>query len=74
MKILTKNKQDELLIRIVANEIIASTSIDKVEELKQHVENAFEMAEIIGGIKGAKKVQRTVERCMEMRRLTIKEG
>ena len=64
MKILTKNQQDELLLRIVANEIIATTSIDEMEELKQHIENAFEMATIIGGIDGAKKVQRSIEKYM----------
>ena len=73
VKILTKKKQDELLIRIVANEIIANTSIDKVKELKQHVENAFEMAEIIGGIEGARKVQRSIARYMWRRHMTIKE-
>ena len=64
MKILTKKMQDELLLRIVANELIAVTSIDEGEELKQHIENAFEMAEIIGGIDGARKVQRSIEKYM----------
>ena len=64
MKILTKKQQDELLLRIVANEIIAVTSIDEGEELKQHIENAFEMADIIGGLDGAKKVQRSIEKYM----------
>lgn len=64
MKIITKNQQDELLIRIVANELIAVTSIDEGEELKQHIENAFEMAAIIGGIDGAKKVQNSIEKYM----------
>lgn len=64
MKILTKKQKDEILLRIVANEIIAVTSIDEVEELKQHIENAFEMANIIGGIDGARKVQRSIEKYM----------
>lgn len=61
MKILTKKQKDEILLRIVANEIIAVTTIDEGEELKQHIENAFEMANIIGGVDGAKKVQRSIE-------------
>lgn len=64
MRILTKKQQDELLLRITANEIIAVTSIDEGEELKQHVENAFTMADIIGGLNGAKKVQRSIEKYM----------
>ena len=64
MKILTKKQKDEILLRIVANEIIAVTSIDEGEELKQHIENAFEMANIIGGIDGARKVQRSIEKYM----------
>lgn len=64
MKILTKKQQDELLLRITANEIIAVTSIDEGEELKQHIENAFTMADIIGGLDGARKVQRSIEKYM----------
>ena len=64
MKILTKKQKDEILLRIVANEIIAVTSIDEGEELKQHIENAFEMANIIAGIDGARKVQRSIEKYM----------
>lgn len=64
MKILTKKMQDELLLRITANEIIAVTSIDEGEELKQHIENAFTMADIIGGLDGARKVQRSIEKYM----------
>lgn len=64
MRILTKKQQEELLLRITANEIIAVTSIDEGEELKQHIENAFTMADIIGGIEGARKVQRSIEKYM----------
>lgn len=64
MKILTKKQLDELLLRITANEIIAVTSIDEGEELKQHIENAFTMADIIGGLDGARKVQRSIEKYM----------
>jgi len=64
VRILTKKQQEELLLRITANEIIAVTSIDEGEELKQHIENAFTMADIIGGIEGARKVQRSIEKYM----------
>lgn len=64
MKILTKKQKDEILLRIVANELIAVTTIDEGEELKQHIENAFEIANIIGGIDGARKVQRSIEKYM----------
>lgn len=64
MRILTKKKQEELLLRITANEIIAVTSIDDGEELKQHIENAFTMADIVGGIEGARKVQRSIKKYM----------
>lgn len=64
MRILTKKKQEELLLRITANEIIAVTSIDDGEELIQHIENAFTMADIVGGIEGARKVQRSIEKYM----------
>ena len=65
MKILTKKQKDEILLCIVANEIIAAQSIDDIEVWKQHIENAHEMAMIIGGIDGALKVIRSIEKYME---------
>ena len=64
MKILTKKQKDEILLCIVANEIIAVQSIDEIEVWKQHLENAHEMAMIIGGIDGALKVIRSIEKYM----------
>lgn len=62
MKILTKKQQDEILLCIVANEIISIKSIDEIDVWKQHLENAHEMAMIIGGIDGALKVIRSINK------------
>lgn len=61
MKILTKKKCDEILKRIVANEIIAIECDESdVEAQTKAIENRAEIAFIIGGIKGMDKVQNTI--------------
>ena len=60
MKILTKKKVDEILKRIVANEIIAIESIEDIKAYDKVAENNAEMAFLVGGIKGMNKVRDTL--------------
>lgn len=67
MKILTRKKQDEILKRLCANEIILDSYFPELGEESfcaaiKASENALEIANIVGGIKGVIKVKNTVER------------
>lgn len=62
MKLLTKNKQDELLKRIAACQIICNEYIDDIEAMDKMKENLASLAIEIGGCSGATKVQNTVRK------------
>lgn len=67
MKILTRKKQDEILKRLCANEIILDSYFPEFGEKSfceyiKASENSLEIANIVGGIKGVIKVKNTVER------------
>lgn len=63
MKILTKKKCDEILKRIVADEIIQiEYGLKNIEAEKQSTENMAEIAYLVGGIKGMNKVKNTVHK------------
>lgn len=59
MKILTKNKQDELLKHVAACQIICNKYIDDIEAMYKMTENLASLAIEIGGCSGASKVQNT---------------
>ena len=60
MKILTKKKVDEILKRIIENEILASESIMDIKSYDKVVENNAEMAFLVGGINGMNKIRDTL--------------
>lgn len=67
MKILTKKKQRQLLMRVAANEIMArqwpSGTLENEKECKEKTsENNLELAYAIGGVQGMKEVSRVVGR------------
>lgn len=66
MKILTKKKVDEILKRIIANEII---SIETPMDIDKHTcmaENNADIVYMVGGIKGMDKVINTIKREYEV--------
>lgn len=69
MKILTRKKQDDVLKRLVAIEVIfrhfwtqLDMKEDNVECMQKYVENLTEISYEVGGIKGMAKVYNTIER------------
>lgn len=60
MKILTKKKQDEILKRLVANNIIYLEGNGDAECIEKFADNGAEIAFLVGGIKGAEKMFNTV--------------
>ena len=60
MKILTNKKEDELLKRIAACQIIAANYIADIEALEQITENLSDMAIKIGGAYGISRVVKIV--------------
>lgn len=63
MKILSKKKCDEILKRIVANEIIQiEYGLRDIEAETKATENRADIAYLVGGIKGMNKVQNTVHK------------
>jgi hypothetical protein len=63
MKILSKKKCDEILKRIVANEIIQiEYGLRDIEAETKATENRADIAYMVGGIKGMNKVQNTVHK------------
>ena len=63
MKILSKNKCEEILKRITANEIIQiEYGLHDMEAETKETENRAEIAFIVGGIKGMDKVQNTLRK------------
>lgn len=62
MKLLTKNKQDELLKRIAACQIICNEYIDDIEAVDKMTENLASLAIEIGGCSGATKVQNAIRK------------
>lgn len=70
MKILTRKKQDEILKRLCANEIIRASYVSELGEESFYAtvresENSLEIANIVGGINGVIKVKNTVERMVK---------
>ena len=68
MKILTKKKQDEILKRIAANEIISGDAFAEkmtADSFTEIIENNAEIAFAVGGITGMVKTMNTVERYRE---------
>lgn len=66
MKILTRKKQDEILKRMVANEIIAVSCL-KPESFEKFIDNSTNIVYDIGGIKGLNKVSNTITKWIEER-------
>lgn len=63
MKILSKKKCDEILKRIVANEIIQiEYGLRDIEAETKATENRADIAYLVGGIKGMNKVQGTLKK------------
>lgn len=61
MKILRKKKCDEILKRIVANEIIQiEYGLRNMDAETKATENRADIAYIVGGIKGMNKVKNTI--------------
>lgn len=60
MKILTKKKADEILLRICANEIMVIGHVHNTDALTKIFENNAEIAYRVGGIRGMAKVKNTV--------------
>ena len=61
MKIITKKKADEILKRIIANEIIGIEYIEDIEAHTKFSENNADIAFEIGGMEGMTKVQNTLK-------------
>ena len=66
MKILTRKKQDEILKRLVANQIIAVADL-KLENFEKFIDNSAKIVYYIGGIKGLNKVSNTITKWSEER-------
>lgn len=66
MKILTRKKQDEILKRLSANEIIAISCL-KHESFEKFIDNSANIVYNIGGIKGLNKVSNTITKWLEER-------
>lgn len=63
MKVLSKKKCDEILKKIVANEIIQiEHGLRDIEAETKATENRADIAYLVGGIKGMNKVQNTVHK------------
>lgn len=56
MKLLTKNKQDELLKHVATCQIICNKYINDIEAMEKMTENLASLAIKIGGCSGATKV------------------
>lgn len=65
MKILTKKKVDEILKRIIANEIISIETPMDIDKRTCMAENNAEIVYMVGGIKGINKVINTINRKYE---------
>lgn len=65
MKILTRKKQDEIIKRICANEIIFLSQNKDIECIDKYMENSTEIAELVGGCDGALKYLFTVQEWLE---------
>ena len=61
MKIITKKKADEILKRIIANEIIGIEYIEDIDAHTKFSENNADIAFEIGGMEGMTKVQNTLK-------------
>ena len=66
MKILTRKKQDEILKRLAANEIIAISCL-KHECFEKFIDNSANIVYDIGGIKGMNKVRNTITNWLKER-------
>lgn len=65
MKILTRKKQDEIIKRICANEIIFLSQNKDIECIDKYMENSTEIAVLVGGFDGALKYLFTVKEWLE---------
>ena len=66
MKSLTRKKQDEILKRLAANEIIAINSMD-YKSYESYIDNSANIVYDIGGVKGMDKVRNTVTNWLKER-------
>ena len=66
MKILTRKKQDEILKRLTANEIIAMQCLE-IRCYEKFIDNSANIVYDIGGIKGMNKVRNTITNWLEER-------
>lgn len=66
MKILTRKKQDEILKRLAANNIIAIPCL-RPESFEKFIDNSVNIVYDIGGIKGLNKVSNTITKWLEER-------
>lgn len=55
MKILTRKKQDKIIQRIIANQIIFDSQNKNLEFFEKYVDNSHQMAELVGGFNGVMK-------------------
>ena len=61
MKILTTKQVSEILKRITANEIICVEYMKDIDAQTHLAENNAEIAYLVGGIKGMKKIRNTLK-------------
>ena len=61
MKILTQEQTDEILKRVMANEIMAMEYIHNEDVTSQMIDNNLEIIKLVGGIKGLVKIINTME-------------
>lgn len=66
MKILTRKKQDEILKRLSANNIIVISYLEP-ESFEKFIDNSANIVYDIGGIKGMNKVRNTITNWLEER-------
>lgn len=69
MIILTRKKQNEILKRLCANEIIFRHEMNAlplceewVECSRQYIDNSFNIALLVGGVEGAVTVKNTIDK------------
>lgn len=62
MKIMSRKKQDEILKRVAACQIICNKYIKDIEAMERMTENLADISIIVDGSSGASKVQNTIRK------------
>ena len=73
MKILTRRKQDEIIKRICANEIIFLSQNKDDECIKKYIDNSTEIASLISGYDGVMKYINTMKIYIKDRSSAVSE-